>query len=112
MPELRMVPLAKVPSGFHARVLAARLGSEGVVTQLRGGGVDGPYPMGAVEVLVDEPDLALARELLLVDEVESAFDDDDGIDADGPGRVVQVSLWLALLLVLALVVQAYVSTVA
>ena len=111
MPELRMVPLAKVPSGFHARVLAARLGSEGVVTQLRGGGVDGPYPMGAVEVLVDEPDLALARELLLVDEVESAFDD-DGIDADGPGRVVQVSLWLALLLVLALVVQAYVSTVA
>ncbi len=112
MPELRMVPLAKVPSGFHARVLAARLGSEGVVTQLRGGGVDGPYPMGAVEVLVDEPDLALARELLLADEVESAFDDDDGIDADGHGRVVQVSLWLALLLVLALVVQAYVSTVA
>ncbi|MBW3643950.1 MAG: hypothetical protein KY441_00410 [Actinobacteria bacterium] len=113
MPELRMVPLAKVPSGFHARVLAARLGSEGVVTQLRGGGVDGPYPMGAVEVLVDEPDLALARELLLVDEVESAFDDDaGGVDADGPGRVVQVSLWLAVLVVLALVVQAYVNTVA
>lgn len=105
-----MVPLAKVPSGFHARVLAARLGSEGVVTQLRGGGVDGPYPMGPVEVLVDEPDLALARELLLLDEVESAFDDDGGMD--GPGRVVQVSLWLALLVVVALVVQAYVNTVA
>lgn len=108
-----MVPLARVPSGFHARVLAARLGSEGVVTQLRGGGVDGPYPMGAVEVLVDEPDLALARELLLVDEVESAFDDAaDGIDAEGAGPIVPVSLWFALLLVLALVVQAYVSTVA
>ncbi|MBW3546701.1 MAG: DUF2007 domain-containing protein [Actinobacteria bacterium] len=108
MAEVRMVPLARVPSGFHARVLAARLGSEGVVTQLRGGGVDGPYPMGAVEVLVDEPDLALARELLLVDEVESAFDD----DGEGPGRVVPVSLWFALLLVLALVVQAYASAVA
>ncbi len=108
-----MVPLARVSSGFHARVLAARLGSEGVVTQLRGGGVDGAYPMGAVEVLVDEPDLALARELLLVDEVESAFDDaSDSIDGEVPRRVVPVSLWFALLLVLALVVQAYASTVA
>jgi hypothetical protein len=108
-----MVTVARVASGFHARVLAARLGSEGVVTQLRGGGVDGPYPMGAVEVLVDEPDLELARELLLVDEVESAFDDDpDGFDADACARPVPVSLWIAVVLVLALVVQTYVTALA
>ncbi len=105
-----MVPVAKVASGFHARVLAARLGSEGMVTQLRGG-VDGPYPMGAVEVLVDEPDLPLARELLLIDDVESAFDDDgDGIDPDAPTSFVAVSLWVAVVLVLALVAQAYATT--
>jgi hypothetical protein len=109
VPDVRMVPVARVPSGFHARVLAARLGSEGVVTQLRGGGVDGPYPMGAVEVLVEEPDLPLARELLLVDEVESAFE--DGADlADGPAtRSSAAALWIAVLLVVALVLQAYVT---
>jgi hypothetical protein len=104
-----MVPVARVPSGFHARVLVARLGSEGVVTQLRGGGVDGPYPMGAVEVLVDEPDLPLARELLLVDEVESAFDEASADGQATPGSL-PVSLWIALVLILALVVQAYVTT--
>ena len=48
-----MVRLATVQSGFEAKVLAARLGAEGIVWELRGG-VDGPYPMGPVTVLVDE----------------------------------------------------------
>ena len=76
-----MVRLTTVTSTFHARVIAARIGAEGVVTQLRGN-VDGPYPMGNVHVYVAEEDLPVAQELLLADEVESAFEDaDDGHDA-------------------------------
>ena len=71
---LRMVPVLRAEGTFHARVVAARLGSEGIVTQLRGN-VDGPYPMGSVEVLVTEDDLEAARELLLADEVEASFDE-------------------------------------
>jgi len=75
-----MVPVRKVSDQFEARVLAARLGSVGIVAQLRGGGIDGPYPMGAIEVLVSEDDLDTAREVLLADDVESAFDEDDDGD--------------------------------
>lgn len=71
-----MVRLATVAHPFHARVIAARVGCEGIVTELRGC-VDGPYPsMGDVYVYVPEIDLPVAQELLLADEVESAFDDD------------------------------------
>ena len=81
-------------------MLAARLGSEGIVTQLRGA-IDTPYPAGEVEVLVDASDLDAARELLLVDEVEAAFDEvqaDAGRSSRAPWVVVVV---LAALLVLA-----------
>ncbi len=71
-----MVRLTTVTSTFHARVIAARVGAEGVVTQLRGN-IDGPYPMGDVHVYVAEEDLPIAQELLLADEVESAFDEAD-----------------------------------
>ena len=70
-----MVRLATVGTSFHARVIAARLGSEGILTELRGN-VEGLYPVGDVHVYVGEEDLAESRELLLVDDVESAFDDD------------------------------------
>ncbi|MDQ6928009.1 MAG: hypothetical protein M3159_05015 [Actinomycetota bacterium] len=60
-------------SSFHARVIAARVGAEGMVTELRGN-LDGPYPMGEVHVYVAEDDLPSAQELLMADEVESAFD--------------------------------------
>jgi hypothetical protein len=58
-----MVPLTTAADPFAARVMAAHLGAEGIVWELRGG-VDGPYPLGPVEVLVAEGDLALARELV------------------------------------------------
>jgi hypothetical protein len=58
-----MVPLTTVATPFAARVLAAHLGAEGIVWELRGN-VDGPYPVGPVEVLVSEDQLALARELV------------------------------------------------
>ena len=71
-----MVRLATVAHPFHARVIAARVGCEGILTELRGC-VDGPYPtMGDVHVYVPEIDLPVAQELLLADEVESAFDDE------------------------------------
>jgi len=85
-----MVRLATVNSSFHARVIAARIGSEGIPTELRGN-IDGPYPMGDVHVFVTEDDLPTAQELLMADEVESAFDDDDA----GDGRS-SVELWVVL----------------
>lgn len=77
-----MVPLVRVGSGFAARVLVARLGSEGIMTQLRGA-VDTPWPIGEVEVLVPSDDLEVACGLLLADEVEAAFDSTEAtVDAD------------------------------
>lgn len=58
-----MVPLTTAANPFAARVLAAHLGAEGIVWELRGN-VDGPYPVGPVDVLVSEEDLALAREVV------------------------------------------------
>lgn len=69
---LRMVHLRTVPDGWHAKVLAARLGCEGIVTHLQGN-VSGPYPFGAVSVLVEADQAELAAALLLADEVEAAF---------------------------------------
>jgi hypothetical protein len=92
-----MVPVLRAEGAFHARVVAARLGSEGIVTQLRGN-VDGPYPMGSVEVLVTEDDLEAARELLLADEVEASFDEvSTEVDAEeelGPEPVPSYRGWL------------------
>ena len=86
-----MVRLVTVGHPFHARVIAARVGAEGIVAELRGS-VDGPYPMGDVYVYVPEIDLPVAQELLLADEVESAFDDEDEVVGAGP----PVELWLVL----------------
>jgi len=72
-----MVHLTMAAGSFHARVLAARLGADGILTELRGS-VDGPYPVvSEVEVLVPVDDLDVARELLLTDEVEAAFTDEE-----------------------------------
>jgi hypothetical protein len=72
MSGCRMVHLRTVSSTFHARVIAARLGADGIVTQLRGN-VGGPYPLGDVSVWVVEDDVGAASELLLADEIEAAF---------------------------------------
>ncbi len=91
-----MVRLTTVTSTFHARVIAARVGVEGVVTQLRGN-IDGPYPMGDVHVYVAEEDLPIAQELLLADEVESAFDDaEEGRDYTYPAVWMVIGALLAL----------------
>jgi Putative prokaryotic signal transducing protein len=69
---LRMVHLRTVSDAWQAKVIAARLGSEGILTHLQGS-VAGPYPFGTVSVLVEEDQADLAAALLLADEVESAF---------------------------------------
>jgi hypothetical protein len=72
-----MVHLTTVGSMFEARVVMARLGAEGILTQLRGAG-EGPYPLpGPVEVLVVVDQAGEARELMLADQVEALFDDID-----------------------------------
>jgi hypothetical protein len=72
-----MVPVRKVTDQFEARVVAARLGAAGFVTELRGRGASSTYPWGPIEICVLEADVESARELLLADEVESAFDQEE-----------------------------------
>jgi hypothetical protein len=94
-----------VGTSFHARVIAARLGSEGIVTDLRGN-VDGLYPVGDVHVYVDQEDLAEAREILMVDDIESAFDEPDELaDAGAPP-----ALWLVLGAILGIAVMLFART--
>ncbi|MEA3020707.1 MAG: hypothetical protein QOI47_2231 [Actinomycetota bacterium] len=90
-----MVPVRKVSDQFEAKVIAARLGASGFVTQLRGGGIEGPYPMGQIEVLVEEEELGAATELLLADDVESSFDD----GGDRPSASAPWRSWSAVLVV-------------
>jgi hypothetical protein len=68
-----MMPVATAGSSFEARVIAARLGADGIVWQFRGSldGPLGPLPGGVVTVLVVEDDYEAARELLLADEIDS-----------------------------------------
>ncbi len=101
-----MVHLRTVPDAFHARVIAARLGADGILTELRGA-VGGPYPFGSVSVWVTPDDQEIARELLLVDEVEAAFEDPaESWDAPVPRRAVVLG-WTArqLLAAVALVIM-------
>ena len=60
-----MVRLTSTASAFEARVLAARLGADGVLVELRGAALDNVYPMaGEVDVYVAVDDFELARDLL------------------------------------------------
>ncbi len=73
-----MAHLASVDSPFEAKVLAARLGAEGILWELRG--ASDVYPVGQTHVWVDEASLADARELLLTDAVDAVFDEGDELD--------------------------------
>jgi hypothetical protein len=69
-----MVPLTTVGSAFEGQVLVARLGAEGILTQVRSAH-GGPYPLpGPVQVLVASDQADEARELLMADQVEAIFD--------------------------------------
>ena len=89
-----MVPLTTAAGPFEARVMAAHLGAEGIVWELRGG-ADGPYPLGPVEVLVAEGDLAVAREVV----AEHIADGEPGSSRTVSERSPR-ALWVVLALVL------------
>jgi Putative prokaryotic signal transducing protein len=91
-----MVPLTTAANPFAARVLAAHLGAEGIVWELRGN-VDGPYPVGPVEVLVAEDDLAVARQVVREQDVEPVAGVSDA------GRAPR-ELWVLLVVILAVAV--------
>jgi hypothetical protein len=72
---LAMVPLTITSSAFEAQVLCARLGADGILTEMRGE-MQGPYPLpGLVTVLVEADQADDARQLLLVDQVEAVFEE-------------------------------------
>jgi hypothetical protein len=105
-----MVRLTTVRSTFHARVIAARLGAEGIMVQLRGN-VDGIYPMGDTHVYVEADELDASRELLLVDEVESAFDSVLDGGADQVDGALRWPLWVVLAAVVAVAATAFARAV-
>jgi Putative prokaryotic signal transducing protein len=74
-----MVPLTTAANPLAARILAAHLGAEGIVWELRGN-VDGPYPVGPVEVLVPAADLEVARALMAATEAGALALDDQADD--------------------------------
>jgi hypothetical protein len=84
-----MVPVATAATPFEANVIAARLGAEGLLWELRGN-VGGPFAIGPVQVLVAEDDADVARELLLVDEVEAVFEESDV----EPARRSAIEMWV------------------
>jgi len=62
-----MVHVATASSTFHARVITARLGSAGILSEARGAN-EGPYPFQAcVEILVPEDEADDAAALLRAD---------------------------------------------
>src|SRR5882757_6226075 len=75
--RVRMTPLTWVAGAFRARVLAARLESEGIDAQLRGA-LESPYgltmgDMARVDVYVPEDQLEDARYVLLADEIDATL---------------------------------------
>lgn len=77
VPSVPMTCLTWVSGSFHARVLAARLASEGIEARLTGS-VDGPYgitvgDLARVDVLVPDSQLEDARYVLLADEVDATM---------------------------------------
>ena len=83
----RMVRVATTRDGFEARVIAARLGAEGIVWELKGS-VDGPYPVGVVHVLVEAGEVDAARELLTLEP-----EDGDDVEEDGDHDPVGSASW-------------------
>jgi hypothetical protein len=96
-----MVPLTTAASPFAARVIVAHLGAEGIVWELRGS-VDGPYPLGPVQVLVAEGDLAVARVIVAEHGATVAAGAEGGGDggAGGGRERAPPALWVVLVVVL------------
>jgi hypothetical protein len=114
--QVRMTPLTWVAGEFRARVLAARLESEGIDAQLRGA-LESPYgltvgDMARVDVYVPEDQLEDARYVLLADEVDDALAAPGewwGADERGTRHRSRWLWWVALALLVVSVVGALVG---
>jgi hypothetical protein len=102
-----MVPLTTAANPVAARIIAAHLGAEGIVWELRGN-VDGPYPVGPVEVLVAEEDLDVARQVVVEQDPDGEPPAHDQL-----GRAPR-ELWvlLAIVLITALILLGRLLTLA
>lgn len=100
-----MVHLVTVGGQFHARVLAARLGADGVLTELRGA-LGTTYPLaGEVEVYVEEAQAATAAALLMAD--LSSAKPAGPPAAEAPGRIRRGrTAWMLVALLVLLTVAA------
>jgi hypothetical protein len=87
-----MVRVATLHDRIEAQIVAARLGSEGVLWELRGG-LAGPYPMGPVHVYVAEDDLEVATDLLTLGAQDDAPDESS--------KRSPAALWFLLLAIVA-----------
>jgi len=67
-----MVPLTHAPSEFAGRVLVAKLGSAGIIAELRGVSEVYPGMFGTPQVWVEAQELSEARELISAD-LDDAF---------------------------------------
>jgi len=95
-----MVPLTPVPSEFAGRVLVAKLGSAGILSELRGVSQVYPAMFGRPEVWVEADVESEARELITTD-VDDALDAPPDPSArtllGGPARVLLAAVALVLL---------------
>jgi hypothetical protein len=100
-----LVPVAAGVSDFEAKLLAARLGADGILWQTRGI-VDSIYPFGGIDVLVPRDQLEEARRVLGVGPDEVAPADDEragaspswwfGVAASGAAAAVAAARLLTL----------------
>ncbi len=74
-----MVPRTPVPSEFAGRVLVAKLGSAGIIAEVRGVSRVYPTVLGSPEVWVEAAELSEARELI-------STEVDDALEAAPPPR--------------------------
>jgi hypothetical protein len=102
MEGTRMVPLTAVPTEFAGRVLVAKLGSAGIIAEVRG--ISGVYPsvFDRPQVWVEAGEEADARELITAD-TDDSFDADAALAGHAPrplfggwGRLVLAAVALVL----------------
>jgi len=96
-----MVPLTPVPSEFAGRVLVAKLGSAGIIAEVRGVSQVYPTMFGRPEVWVEAEEVSEARELITADTDDAlASAPGDGPPArpllNGTARTVLAALVLVL----------------
>ncbi len=95
----QMVPIATAADPFEAKLLAARLGAEGIVWELRGN-VDGVYPIGPFQVLVEADAAGAAHDLL--GDPSSGVPSESGTDVDSRHSRFSVAAVVAVVAVVVL----------